>query len=484
MMHRYRTGEWLGVVTEHGVAVLPGDLDTNLVERIWHSLRSGKGLGGVLDVLTGAFGTSLSALPSFAVVSFTGTEAGIAVRGPLEVGVVGDDDAGEYTVSGARVSTWSERVSSNPDMVQIVTALGTGTEIGLPESLPIADGVVPCSAISVVLSADRLSVVLPFPDRQQGPEPVSVQAQPPEPVPAEELVPVGATTSEPQPVAPTEPQSTQAEAGDGWHASPVHDPSHTISDPGDAEGTDYDWLLSGETIARSVEGAAIRGEEDGDGAGQEPTAPQRQLSATAGDLHPPSLPVPGVLSPPEYPALPPARPFHVPSTPGGVIDGLPDFPWDAVAEPGEPDNDDTISIEALAEMRRRSGTPVQAVPAARQPAAARNAGRLDVSTGESVVLDRNVIIGRRPKSTRAVADMVPYLLTVPSPTQDISRNHVEIRVEGDHVLAVDQETTNGTRLLRTGRDPERLHPREATMLSFGDVLDLGEGVTVTFREES
>jgi hypothetical protein len=174
----------------------------------------------------------------------------------------------------------------------------------------------------------------------------------------------------------------------------------------------------------------------------------------------------------------------MPSTPGGVIDGLPDFPWDAAAVPDEPDNDDTISIEALAEMRRRSGAPVQVVPGASQSPASRHAGWLDVSTGESVVLDRNVIIGRKPKSTRAVADMVPHLLTVPSPTQDISRNHVEIRVEGDHVLAVDQETTNGTRLLRTGRDPERLHPREATMLSFGDVLDLGEGVTVTFREES
>ncbi|WP_146071036.1 FHA domain-containing protein [Cryobacterium sp. Y57] len=50
------------------------------------------------------------------------------------------------------------------------------------------------------------------------------------------------------------------------------------------------------------------------------------------------------------------------------------------------------------------------------------------------------------------------------------------------MLAVDLGTTNGTRLLRAGVDPVRLHPQEPTMLVHGDVLELGDAVTVTYRE--
>ncbi|NLA35317.1 MAG: FHA domain-containing protein [Actinobacteria bacterium] len=72
-------------------------------------------------------------------------------------------------------------------------------------------------------------------------------------------------------------------------------------------------------------------------------------------------------------------------------------------------------------------------------------------------------------------------MVVASPSGHISRSHVEIRVEGADVLAVDLNATNGTRLLRLGADPVRLHPGESTLLVSGDRLDLGDDVILTFE---
>lgn len=109
-------------------------------------------------------------------------------------------------------------------------------------------------------------------------------------------------------------------------------------------------------------------------------------------------------------------------------------------------------------------------------------GRIRVSTGQVVTLDRTVIIGRRPRSTRASGANLPHLVAVESPQQDISRSHLEVRPEGDTVVVIDLHTTNGSTLLRSGSDPVRLHPGEQTIVISGDVVDLGDGVTVAFED--
>jgi hypothetical protein len=58
---------------------------------------------------------------------------------------------------------------------------------------------------------------------------------------------------------------------------------------------------------------------------------------------------------------------------------------------------------------------------------------------------------------------------------------VELRVVGQDLLAVDLNTTNGTRLLRPGLDPVRLQPGDPTILMDGDRLDLGDGVELRFE---
>lgn len=109
-------------------------------------------------------------------------------------------------------------------------------------------------------------------------------------------------------------------------------------------------------------------------------------------------------------------------------------------------------------------------------------GVIELSTGEQIVLDRSAILGRRPRASRVSARDVPQLITVPSPQQDISRSHLELRLEGWHVVAFDLGTTNGTTLYRANTEPVRLRSREGVMLRDGDTIDLGDGVLLRMRE--
>jgi hypothetical protein len=142
----------------------------------------------------------------------------------------------------------------------------------------------------------------------------------------------------------------------------------------------------------------------------------------------------------------------------------------------------TISLAEARRLRAESAgpdAPTAVLPVMEQPAGAN--GRVRVSSGQVIELDRTVIIGRRPRATRASGTSLPHLVAVESPQQDISRSHLEVRPEGDSVVVIDLHTTNGSTLLRPGSDPMRLHPGEHTLVLDGDVVDLGDGITVAFE---
>jgi hypothetical protein len=107
-------------------------------------------------------------------------------------------------------------------------------------------------------------------------------------------------------------------------------------------------------------------------------------------------------------------------------------------------------------------------------------GRLCVSDGSQVELDRSVLIGRQPTASRFSADELPHLLRVGGQQQDISRTHAEVRVEDWNVLVVDL-SSNGTWLVRPGVDPQRLHRDEPVLVLPGSVLDLGDGITIRYE---
>lgn len=108
-------------------------------------------------------------------------------------------------------------------------------------------------------------------------------------------------------------------------------------------------------------------------------------------------------------------------------------------------------------------------------------GYLRFSTGDVIPLDRNVLIGRQPTPDRLVDGTRPHVVKVPSPEKEISRNHLEVRLDDWHVLVTDLNSTNGTILTRIGRAPERIRPGQAMMIEPGTRVSLADDVSFAFE---
>ena len=104
-----------------------------------------------------------------------------------------------------------------------------------------------------------------------------------------------------------------------------------------------------------------------------------------------------------------------------------------------------------------------------------------LSTGQTISLDRGVVIGRRPQVDRVSGSQLPHLVTVPSPQQDISRSHVAIRPTAGGCVAVDLGSTNGSVIRRATGEAVDLRNSAAIDVQPGDVIDLGDGVTAELR---
>lgn len=452
----YVSGDWHGVVTSNAVALLPEKIDPGLSARVWAALEKGTGFSGLLDVLTEVYGTSLLSFPSFAVVAFDGDEARIAVRGPLTVDVLESDGTASQSIGGDRVTTWNESVVVAPRAITLIVKGATTSA----EPLLISSGVVRCSRIATVL-ADAI------------PQPTDERTLQGESDRSLSLAATAVDVRSPEATV----ENAEATAIPDNEMTVSDDEEETLADSDDFEpsidessSSNYDDLW-GETIATSVESAAVR-----------PPAEDDLLDAASS---PPARRPAVVVATPISPVAPAVAAEQTPRA-GTMISGVPAFgspsaaaPTSAPQPPATEHNDhdgETISLAQLQRMQTgaaRIGTPVASTGVA-------SAGKIIVSTGDEAVLDRTVIIGRRPRATRVSGNEMPHLLAVPSPLQDISRSHVEIRVEGSHILARDLDTTNGTILRRADDAPIRLHPGEATMIANQDVLDLGEGITVTF----
>ena len=111
-------------------------------------------------------------------------------------------------------------------------------------------------------------------------------------------------------------------------------------------------------------------------------------------------------------------------------------------------------------------------------------GRLRLPSGQAVTLDRSILVGRQP-STLDVPQLEgqsPTLVTVPSPGQHVSRNHVLIELDEWSVLARNLSAGNGTVLKRDGAAPQKLPYTEPMVLRNGDVLDLGDGQSLVLED--
>jgi pSer/pThr/pTyr-binding forkhead associated (FHA) protein len=115
-------------------------------------------------------------------------------------------------------------------------------------------------------------------------------------------------------------------------------------------------------------------------------------------------------------------------------------------------------------------------------ATSRPVARLEFSSGQRVDVDRVVVIGRAPEAGRFSHAEQPLLVTVPSPHQEISSTHLEVRpgtgVDHGAAVATDLGSTNGTLLVQPGLGPEELRPGVPVQLMPGAVIDLGDGLQI------
>lgn len=422
----YRSGTWQVVVEDGGVVAVPGDVAIDRVVRLTRMLQQGTpALTDVIDVLAAG---SIASLGSFAIALTPGGSVRFAVRGPVSVSI--EAESGTESVSGADVSTWSERFVVDPKGFALVLEEARGDSV-----LPIRSGVV--LAASVATGQDAFA------------EPVSAASD------AAGEASAAASGVAAFPSAPV--------AADGAYAQ------HTLIPAEYTFGSETEALLGADAADEPADAPAAEDALPAPAADAAPVSEPLADSALEQTIHkaptPPPPPAPAVAPPPPAPPVPPA-----PTAPVGL---------------GDHDGA-TISLAEVRRLRAEGHAatadpeaPTEMIPTVDEPASAHGTARL--STGQVVELDRTVIVGRRPRSTRASGESMPHLVAVDSPQQDISRSHLEIRPEGDSVVVIDLRTTNGSTLIRPGADPVRLHPGEPTLVLGGDVVDLGDGVTVAFE---
>jgi hypothetical protein len=450
----YTPGEWYAVVAGGVVLLLAPSTPPEVVRDVWATApERGGGLGAQLDALVRH---GIGGLHPFAAVDLAGGRVHTALRGDVEVEVVRGTRA--EVLSAPEVVSWSERsVGSAEEVTVRVSGAGRGP------ALPIVSGVVRASRVRVRLT---------------GTEPArEVEAAPSEPV----VLPAAPT---PVAVAPAREAALPAPGEVAPEPTPADVAVRASADqPSGTEVVEGD-PVAGEVVAGElVEAEAV---ED---------APE--VAAPAEDA--PAEDAPAEDAPAEVrehdaadavPA-PPAQPYVPPQAPAPVLPG-----------PASADDHDGLTILSgeLASIRQHlpswavsqtgdwpSGgvvptpTPAPGVSGALPVTAAATAPapRLALSTGALVPVDGVVLIGRAPQADRAPDGTEARLVTVPSPEQDISRTHAEVRLEAGRVLVTDLYSTNGITVASGALPPRRVTAGEPVAVGEGDVVDLGDGVTFT-----
>ncbi|WP_405375328.1 MULTISPECIES: FHA domain-containing protein [unclassified Microbacterium] len=103
---------------------------------------------------------------------------------------------------------------------------------------------------------------------------------------------------------------------------------------------------------------------------------------------------------------------------------------------------------------------------------------LRVTPGRDLPLDRPVVLGRGPRPARHPG---ARLEAVPSPAKEVSGAHLEVRLDGDHLVAQDLDSTNGTIVRPRGAEAVLLRGGASVRVPVGTVFDLGDGVTARFE---
>lgn len=453
----WQQGEAHGLVWDQGLALVSDEIGVDAAASLWNRCRDGITMGQFLEALAQISGASLLSLPSFVVALDAGSATHMAARGDMVIEFT--TSSGIDKIDGVQVTTWLERQVAAVEGIELRSA-----GIGSPPSRPLQAGLVPAVALR---RGSQVGTPAQSGTPSEGHRVTEVMARSDSKVPEPSKA-----TAVPPPSAPTTHETAiwaaqQPQAGESFlsqTALPGDPPPVTAQqDPERRAGPSEFEMLWGETSAVDIDQAAAY-LPNPDAPTPKPEtvpdpaeAPLPVLSLDQIDDHDSMT----ILSVDTYAGVPASPANEQPVNAGSVVAIL--CPLGHANPPHRPGC-------------RICGSPLLGEP---QRVPRPPLGWMRTSDGERVDLTTPVVIGRKPTVSRLQGLEMPRLVAVPH--GHVSSNHVEIRLEGWNVMAVDLHSRNGTLLRRAGEPPVRL-PEQPAMLIAGDVVDLGHGVQFSFHE--
>lgn len=141
---------------------------------------------------------------------------------------------------------------------------------------------------------------------------------------------------------------------------------------------------------------------------------------------------------------------------------------------GRPQREEPPALVEPPEPERRA-VPTAVPEVIAEPEKPRPVFRVGVVGAGEVPLDVTLYVGRKPSIPRIHVGPAPRLVTVTSPSKEVSATHLELKVVGDAVVASDMRSTNGTVVRLPGAAPRTLIRGESAVVVPGTRIDLGDG---------
>ena len=540
MLTRWVPGDILVAVADGGVLALDGSAQA--MEAMWTKLGEHRCLGDLLKGLSRLHDNEVFTLPDFLMMAIDGQELRVAARGRFCLHL--DTADGERSFSASEVVVWEEsryeRVNQCILELAPVPGHAAGHE-GLEEFLPLRSGIVRASQLHIGFGAHQHPSSSPAQTGAHGGQGV------PLPSAAQEILQQAQADGAPErdDPPPSTSLSARQEQGEAAHLSRP-DPGQTLGPQsmdlldgtGSPQGTGAgapaavlgpDDVPAAEAAAPKAQGQQTQDQnvgrlvehtmmqrteaaigpvssQDTDplarltaGPGRhrasplgestsgrhasqaaEPLPPQRQAPDGGADTASPKGSVPSSKQGKHDGRTVSAAGLHATGNALGGQTGL-DEPsgtgpsvMAVFCEAGHPNPVHASSC------RECDGTITSRTGQVEQPVL----GVLRVSSGATAVLDADIIIGRLPQGTSSTTAQRPRLLAVPSPGKAISKTHCAVRVEGWDIRVEDLGSTNGTFLLRAGEEPRRVPEHHQLFLRIGDVIDIGDGTTLTVERKA
>ena len=540
MLTRWVPGDILVAVADGGVLALDGSAQA--MEAMWTKLGEHRCLGDLLKGLSRLHDNEVFTLPDFLMMAIDGQELRVAARGRFCLHL--DTADGERSFSASEVVVWEEsryeRVNQCILELAPVPGHAAGHE-GLEEFLPLRSGIVRASQLHIGFGAHQHPSSSPAQTGAHGgqgaPLPSATQEilqqaqadgapERDDPPPSTSLSArqeqgEAAHLSRPDPGQTVGPQSMDLLDGTGSPQGTGAGAPAAVLGPDDVPAAEaaapkaQGQQAQDQNVGRLVEHTMMQGAEAAIGpVSSQDTDPLARLTAGPGRHRASPLgestsgrhasqaaePLPPQRQAPDGGADTASPKGSVPSGEQGKHDGRTvsaaglDATGNALGgqtgldEPsGTGPSVMAVFCEAghpnpvhASSCRECDGTITSRTGQVEQPVL----GVLRVSSGATAVLDADIIIGRLPQGTSSTAAQSPCLLAVPSPGKAISKTHCAVRVEGWDIRVEDLGSTNGTFLLRAGEEPRRVPEHQQLLLRAGDIIDIGDGTTLTVERKA